>query len=165
MPKAKNGSQSAAESILRNPSSSGSDGDQADTKKKTSKSNRSVTFSLGDKQSTPTSPNGSDTSSLPVKGLDAATAMSSRATRSMRRQAITEKDPVKKGSAIKKGTSKKLMDANLKKDYAKANSSSSKNMKKVAGDKDEEVVKVKLNTGTLYLYKGLDRRAVFVRRV
>lgn len=30
---------------------------------------------------------------------------------------------------------------------------------------DEEVIKVKLNTGTLYLYRGLNRRAVFIRRV
>jgi hypothetical protein len=37
--------------------------------------------------------------------------------------------------------------------------------KKGTGGKEEEVVKVKLNTGTLYLYKGLHRRAVFVRRV
>jgi hypothetical protein len=50
----------------------------------------------------------------------------------------------------------------------KRNGSSNSNTamsKKGTGGKEEEVVKVKLNTGTLYLYKGLHRRAVFVRRV
>lgn len=37
--------------------------------------------------------------------------------------------------------------------------------KKNAEGNEEEVVKVKLNTGTLYLYKGANRRAVFVRRL
>jgi hypothetical protein len=38
-------------------------------------------------------------------------------------------------------------------------------MKKGASGKDEEVVKIKMNTGILYLYKGLERKAVFVRKV
>ena len=56
----------------------------------------------------------------------------------------------------------------MKKEFVKSHSSSNNSTtikKKGAGGKDEEVVKVKLNTGTLYLYKGLHRRAVFVRRV
>ena len=38
------------------------------------------------------------------------------------------------------------------------------NDKKAKLSVDDEVVKVKMNTGTLYLYKGLNRRAVFVRK-
>lgn len=38
------------------------------------------------------------------------------------------------------------------------------NAKRTRSAVDDEVVKVKMNTGTLYLYKGLNRRAVFVRR-
>lgn len=169
---AKTISQAANDSILRHPSSSGSDGDPADHQQKkrgssAAKTNRSVTFSLGGNQSTtPTSPSVSD-ASLPAKS-DANGALSARAKRSKRRQAKIEKDPAKKGSAMKKTTNKKTIEASIKKEYSKG-SSSSKNdttiMKKGVGGKEEEVVKVKLNTGTLYLYKGLNRRAVFVRRL
>lgn len=37
--------------------------------------------------------------------------------------------------------------------------------KRIKTDDGEEVVKVHLLTGTLYLYRGLHRRAEFVRRV
>jgi hypothetical protein len=62
--------------------------------------------------------------------------------------------------------SKKSYESNLKKQYMKGSSSNTGTtmMKKGTNGKDEEVVKVKLITGTLYLYKGLHRRAVFVRR-
>lgn len=69
---------------------------------------------------------------------------------------------------MKKEINKKIIVASIKKEYSKASSLSRNDttiMKKGAGGKEEEVVKVKLNTGTLYLYKGLNRRAVFVRRV
>jgi hypothetical protein len=39
------------------------------------------------------------------------------------------------------------------------------NAKRIKSDDGEEVVKVNLLTGTLYLYRGLHRRAEFVRRV
>ena len=132
------------------------------SKKKTAKANRSVTFSLGNDQSLTASPTGSETSSLPGKGSEAGGAASARARRSERRQAQIEKDPVKKGpAAMKKGTNKKDIEANTKNTSAGKKNSS----KKGIGGKEEEAVKVKLNTGTLYLYRGVNRRAVFVRRV
>ena len=41
---------------------------------------------------------------------------------------------------------------------------SPESLKRIHATAEDEVVKVKLNTGTLYLYKGFIRRAVFVRR-
>lgn len=167
---AKNSTQSTSESILRHPSTSGSDGDQVDHQQKKSssaKSNRSVTFSLGENQSSP-SPSVSD-ASLSVKGnVTNAAALSVRAKRSKRRQAKIEKDPAKKVTGKKSTSSKRSVESSMKKEFVKSHSSSNNSTtikKKGAGGKDEEVVKVKLNTGTLYLYKGLHRRAVFVRRV
>mmetsp|Transcript_15787 Transcript_15787/g.19252 ORF Transcript_15787/g.19252 Transcript_15787/m.19252 type:complete len:190 (+) Transcript_15787:84-653(+) len=161
----KNFTQSAGESILR---SSGSDGDennqssqlkQKKVSSSVSKNNRSVTFSL-DNQSPP-SPSISDASSS-IKGR----GVSARAQRSMRRQAKIETDPSKKSSMIKKGYNKRQMEYNIKKEFNKLVASDTTTiMKKGAGGKEEEVVKVKLNTGTLYLYKGLHRRAIFNRRV
>ena len=122
---------------------------------------RSVTFSM-DTQSAPPSPSVSD---------ESAKKKSARAQRQARRQAQTQKDPIKKGSAIKKVMGKKSFDSKRRVEVKKAkrNSSSNNNtttiMKKGAGGKEEEVVRVKLNTGTLYLYKGFNRRAVFVRRL
>ena len=80
----------------------------------------------------------------------------------MRRQAKIEKDPVRKGpssiSISNKKSGLKPRRAEMKGKKSSQSSSSKKG-------KDEEVVKVKLNTGTLYLYKGSHRRAVFVRRL
>jgi hypothetical protein len=113
-----------------------------------------VTFSL-EKQSPP-SPSASDASS--------SLHVSARAARSARRQAKIETDPVQKVPSIE--PSKKLHKRRLDMKSVKRNgSSNASNMKKSAGGKDDEVVKVKLVTGTLYLYKGVHRRAVFVRRV
>ncbi len=160
----------SGDSILRNPSSSGSDGDQADSQHKrkasaATKSNRSVTFSLGANNSTPASPSASD-ASLSIKGsAAAAAALSARAKRSKRRQAKIEKDPTKIASAIKKDNGKKSIEGSIPKKLVKGKATKNSSTKKGLGGKEEEVVKVKLNTGTLYLYKGLHRRAVFVRRV
>jgi len=145
----KAGYESTHDSNPRNASSS--DGENG--KKKT----RSVTFSL-EKQSPPSpSASASDTSN--------ARRVSARAARSARRQATIETDPSKKGSA---NSSKKAFKRRNEMKSMKRNGSSNSNTamsKKGTGGKEEEVVKVKLNTGTLYLYKGLHRRAVFVRRV
>lgn len=141
-------SQSAHDSNPRNASSS--DGENG--KKKT----RSVTFSL-EKQSPPSpSASASDTST--------ARRLSARAARSARRQAKIETDPTKKGSNANPAK-KAFKRRNEMKNMKRNGSSNATTTKKGAGGKDEEVVKVKLNTGTLYLYKGLHRRAVFVRRV
>lgn len=135
--------------IPRN-TSSGSDGEQ-NGKKKT----RSVTFSL--EKESPPSPTVSETSS--------ARRLTARAARSARRQATTEVDPTgmpmdQNGNTTKK-VFKRRMDVKNKRNSSNNVGSS---LKKKSG-KEEEVVKVKLNTGTLYLYKGLHRRAVFVRRI
>mmetsp|Transcript_26312 Transcript_26312/g.38989 ORF Transcript_26312/g.38989 Transcript_26312/m.38989 type:complete len:172 (+) Transcript_26312:56-571(+) len=141
-------SQSANDSNPRNASSS--DGENG--KKKT----RSVTFSL-EKQSPPSpSASASDTST--------ARRLTARAARSARRQAKIETDPTKKGSNANPAK-KAFKRRNDMKNMKRNGSSNATTTKKGAGGKDEEVVKVKLNTGTLYLYKGLHRRAVFVRRV
>ncbi len=129
------------------------------------RSSRSVTFSLGGNNTTPTSPSASD-ASLSIKG-NAASGLSARAKRSKRRQAKIEKDPSKTPSASKKDIVKKSIDATSKK-LGKGKGSGKNggaNKKGANGNGEEEVVKVKLNTGILYLYKGLHRRAVFVRRV
>lgn len=140
-------SQSTQDSNVRNVSS-GSDGDNG--KKKT----RSVTFSL--EKQTPPSPSASDASS--------SLHVSARAARSARRQAKIETDPVKK--VLTTEPPKKVHKRRLEMKSVKRNgSSNASSMRKGAGGKDEEVVKVKLLTGTLYLYKGVHRRAVFVRRV
>ncbi len=125
--------------------SSGSDGENG--KKKT----RSVTFSL--EKESPPSPSVSDTSS--------SRRLSARAARSARRQAKIEVDPVAKdqiGTSTKKVFKRRM-------DVKRNNATSVGASLKKSSDNEEEVVKVKLNTGTLYLYKGLHRRAVFVRRI
>ncbi len=129
----------------RQASSSDGDNNGSQSSQNGKKKTRSVTFSLG--KENPPSPSVSDTSS--------ARRVSARAERSMRRQAKIETDPVKKGS----NTNKKLSR------YVKRNPINSSSNSKKNGGKDDEVVKVKLNTGTLYLYKGSVRRAVFVRRL
>mmetsp|Transcript_12715 Transcript_12715/g.23837 ORF Transcript_12715/g.23837 Transcript_12715/m.23837 type:complete len:173 (+) Transcript_12715:90-608(+) len=141
-------SQTTQDSNAR-PVSSGSDGDNG--KKKT----RSVTFSL-EKQSPP-SPSASDASS--------SLHVSARAARSARRQAKIETDPIKKVPSIEPPKNKLQKRRFDMKSVKRNGSSNASSMKKGAGGKDDEVVKVKLITGTLYLYKGRHRRAVFVRRV
>jgi hypothetical protein len=110
----------------------------------------------------------SETSLSTNNATETSAGLSARARRSKRRQAQIETDPTKTGSSIKKVIGKRALDSKIKKDYTKGSSMSNIGttmMKKGAGGAEEEVVKVKLNTGTLYLYKGLNRRAVFVRRV
>lgn len=145
--------QDACEPILRPGSPSGSD-DQADQKKKS----RSVTFSLD--TPVPPSPSISDASSSMKR------AVSARAERSLRRQGKIEKEQVQKGPTVTKFGMKpgRRIDKNGLKQSNTSNNSTTIIRKGPSG-KDEEVVKVKLNTGTLFLYKGVNRRAVFVRRI
>ena len=79
---------------------------------------------------------------------------SARAARSQRRQAMIEEtvpEPDKKGG-LKRAAP------------GGPGGAEDENDKKAKWSVDDEVVKVKMNTGTLYLYKGLNRRAVFVRK-
>ena len=99
----------------------------------------------------------SDSSAPPMKkgkgGAGRADRAASRAQRSQRRQAmiaetVTEEVVKKTSVGSKRAADTAADDENGKK-------------AKLA---DDEVVKVKMNTGTLYLYKGLNRRVVFVRK-
>lgn len=143
----------SSEPILQPGSTSGSD-DQTDPKKKSR-----VTFSQD--TMVPPSPSISDASSSMKR------AVSARAQRSLRRQAKIEKDPVQKGCSTGNKFSIMKPRRRIDKNDQQANSSmnSTTIMRKGPSGKEEEVVKVKLNTGTLYLYKGVNRRAVFVRRI
>ena len=131
--------------------------DEVETSLKSNKSSkkksRSVTFHLS--SGSPPSPSVSETSSK--------AAVSARAERSLRRQAKIGDDPVKIASSIKKiSSSRNGLDM---KKRIESKHSGTTIMKKGASGKDEEVVKIKMNTGILYLYKGLERKAVFVRKV
>ena len=112
-----------------------------------------VTFSLD----TPAllSPSTSVASSMSMKDT-----VSARAERSLKRQRQIEKEQVQKRQISGKKFTKQ-------KNGAKRSDSvetSTTIFKKGPNGKKEEVVKVKLNTGTLFLYKGINRRAVFIRR-
>lgn len=76
-------------------------------------------------------------------------AVTARAERSLRRQRQMDE----------------MTPANIKRNATRPVHKSTTNAKRVTNTKDEEVVKVKLNTGTLYMYRGENRRVVFVRRV
>uniref|UniRef100_A0A7S2S868 Uncharacterized protein n=1 Tax=Eucampia antarctica TaxID=49252 RepID=A0A7S2S868_9STRA len=106
---------------------------------------RRVTFSMD--VSTPASPSVSDISS------QNRAKVSARAQRSLRRQAnietVAAKVVPRSAAAIKRGR--------------KQSPATSSKRGKPADD--EEVVKIKLNTGTLYMYRGLNRRVMFVRRL
>ena len=165
----------------RLPSTSGSEDQDMPSIKR-----RTVTFAL-DAIPPESEPVQSSPASISEDHASAA-AVSARAQRSLRRQAKIEKNPKKKKSLLRHHSrsssgrfsnstaSSKLCDGNLKRNLATASisnrgrsltkcSSNTSSTKKGLSDKDEEVVKVKLNTGTLYLYKGVNRRAVFVRRL
>mmetsp|Transcript_28465 Transcript_28465/g.66820 ORF Transcript_28465/g.66820 Transcript_28465/m.66820 type:complete len:269 (-) Transcript_28465:123-929(-) len=86
-------------------------------------------------------------------GVDRGDRAASRAARSQRRQAKIE-------VTVTEEVSKKTSGAKRPADAAAADDENGKKAKPA----DDEVVKVKMNTGTLYLYKGLHRRAVFVRK-
>ena len=91
---------------------------------------------------------------------DASSSMkrvrSARAERSLRRQVKIEKELGTKGPTITKPgmkASRRRIDKNDLKQTI---------YRKGPSGKEEEVVKVKLITGTLFLYKGTNRRDVFV---
>jgi len=89
--------------------------------------------------------------------------VSARAQRSSRRQSTIEVDC--KSSEVSK-ISHKTTKRGVKrseKSVKSAKKSSIQKIKKKSNGKDEDVIKVKLNTGTLYLYRGLNRKAVFIR--
>ena len=143
---------------------SGSDAENADISRKKAR----VTFSMDvGSQSSPvsTSDNHSKDIGAPSKDVvghtqksnDDSKLRSARAQRSLRRQAKVYKE-VGHGARSQRAVS-------LKKQLSGSNidlNSSALPKRKV--NQSEEVVKVKFNTGTLLLYKGQNRRAVFLRR-
>jgi len=89
--------------------------------------------------------------------------VSARAQRSSRRQSTIEVDcKSSEVSNISQKTTKRGVKRS-EKSVKSAKKSSIKKIKKKSSGKDENVLKVKLNTGTLYLYRGLNRKAVFIR--
>jgi len=108
--------------------------------------------------STPASPSVSDVSSPHNNNTG---NVSARAQRSLRRQANIETVTAKAPS--QRSTTNTNNRKRGRRHSGPVNSSKAK--KKVKSADDEEVVKIKLNTGTLYMYKGLNRRVSFVRRL
>ena len=93
-----------------------------------------------------------DPTPLPQSKPEPGGKRSAREQRSLRRQAKIDEDAVVVDKRKRGSSSVAESDDN---DLKRSRSSK---------DAGEEVIKVKLNTGTLYLYRGLKRRAVFVRR-
>lgn len=90
-------------------------------------------------------------------GMSRKDRVSAREARSRRRQAKIDEDAVPPGTEIVGGKRLLALDGHI-------GPPSNKKLKNNESD-DGEVVKVKLLTGTLYLYRGAQRRAEFVRRV
>mmetsp|Transcript_24837 Transcript_24837/g.36751 ORF Transcript_24837/g.36751 Transcript_24837/m.36751 type:complete len:236 (-) Transcript_24837:80-787(-) len=126
---------------------SGSSGEGEDEKKR---KNKSVSFS-----DTGTPAQSDDSSSSAKKA-------SAREQRSLRRQAKIDEEVVFTVPIGGSRSSKRRLPSSRSGSGGNINSSN----KRVKGENgNEEVVKVKLLTGTLYLYRGLHRRAEFIRRV
>jgi hypothetical protein len=90
-------------------------------------------------------------------GMSRKDRVSAREARSRRRQAKIDEDAVPPGTEVIGGKRLLALDDHIA-------PPSNKKPKHNESD-DGEVVKVKLLTGTLYLYRGAQRRAEFVRRV
>lgn len=124
-----------------NSPATGAGGDDDSDKKKSSPS-----------VSNENSPTASDESGTDANGKKKSSA---REARSNRRQEMIDESGGVLASAVP------AFNSNKRRMNAVAQSKS----KKRARDGDEQVVKVKLLTGTLYLYRGQHRRAEFIRRV
>lgn len=136
---------SGGDSKTSNMSSEGETGDETKGSKKAGKKN--VQFH---EDSIASSDVDSETSGRPRSARD---RVSAREARSRRRQAKID-EPGE--GEILDGGKRMLPQEPISSKMAKRHHS---------GDGDGEVVKVKLLTGTLYLYRGEQRRAEFIRRV
>lgn len=120
------------------------------------KDKKSVTFSNEN------SPIGSDESSTQETGTEGGN-VSARESRSLRRQTmIDESDGV---LAWTSGTGNLTAGGKRRLPPGGSNGKNGSKSKRPRQDGDDSVVKVKLLTGTLYLYRGRNRRAEFIRRV
>jgi hypothetical protein len=121
------------------------------------KDKKSVTFSNEN------SPVGSDESSTQETGTEGGN-VSARESRSLRRQTmIDESDGVLAWTSS--GTGNLTAGGKRRLPPGGSNGKSGSKSKRPRQEGDDSVVKVKLLTGTLYLYRGRNRRAEFVRRV
>jgi hypothetical protein len=120
------------------------------------KDKKSVTFSNEN------SPIGSDESSTQETGTEGGN-VSARESRSLRRQTmIDESDGVLAWTSV---TSNLTAGGKRRLPPGGSNGKNGSKSKRPRQDGDDSVVKVKLLTGTLYLYRGRNRRAEFIRRV
>jgi hypothetical protein len=92
--------------------------------------------------------------------------VSTREQRSRRRQAKIDVDPVT-SIELSQGAGLEQLppSTTIIKKRQRPPPVNCKNTKRTKTDDSQEVVKVNLLTGTLYLYRGLNRRAEFVRRI
>jgi hypothetical protein len=133
------------------------DADAKDAASDDKKDKKSVTFSNEN------SPIGSDESTTQETGTEGGDVISSREARSLRRQTMIDES-----DGVLAWTGGSNLTATGKRRLPAGGSGSSKNgskSKRPRQDGDDSVVKVKLLTGTLYLYRGRNRRAEFIRRV
>ena len=108
---------------------------------------KSVTFS----ESSPVGSEGESSSGVPGESAERKRALASaREQRSLRRQTKDDDDDGTTGA-------KRTRQGPIKNSGLPSNS-------KRARRTDDEVIKVPMLTGTLYLYRGLHRRAEFVRK-
>jgi hypothetical protein len=132
------------------------DADEGSKDVASDKDKKSVTFSNEN------SPVGSDESSTQETGTEGGN-VSARQARSHRRQTmIDESDGVLAWTA---GTGNLTATGKRRLPSGGSNSKNGSKSKRPRQDGDDSVVKVKLLTGTLYLYRGRNRRAEFIRRV
>jgi hypothetical protein len=141
-------------SVGKNSGTSSEDGEvtgDEPKKGKSSSSKKTVQFTKGSNDGD----DGSDDSSTPETAAARKSRVdraSAREERSRRRQAkIDEEIPIGPGEVV--GGKRRPPPPPLSKN------------KRQRTEEDGEVVKVKLLTGTLYLYRGRQRRAEFIRRV
>lgn len=144
---------SAAETAIESKGSGASgEGDKSDDNKKSEEDAKAVQFQ---KSGTLSNDSADDSGSPEEMSRSARSRASAREARSRRRQAMIDDASVPPGTEILAGKRKMPPPPGHR----------SKQFKTEAYAEDGEVVKVKLLTGTLYLYRGAQRRVEFVRRV
>jgi hypothetical protein len=140
-------------------------GSEAENTDATARKKSRVTFSMDiGSQSSPMSASDNQSKDVAIPPKDSSSNVSrklvdrsARAQRSLRRQTNVVKEP----DHVARNQQKLGL---LKRQLVSANESNPSLLQKQKANKNEEVVKIKLNTGTLLLYKGANRRVVFLRR-
>eukprot|EP00521_Asterionellopsis_glacialis_P016616 CAMPEP_0195294460 /NCGR_PEP_ID=MMETSP0707-20130614/15060_1 /TAXON_ID=33640 /ORGANISM="Asterionellopsis glacialis, Strain CCMP134" /LENGTH=266 /DNA_ID=CAMNT_0040355441 /DNA_START=42 /DNA_END=842 /DNA_ORIENTATION=- len=146
-------SSTSSQKSKSNGGTSGRDEDLIDRKKK-----KMVAFSEAGSPMASDN-NGADSSSPLTDGK-----VSAREQRSLRRQAMIQEDAPLSLPDEKSHKKKRSLEVLLNKCGNGSKAGPNCNHGNKRPRKDEEVVKIPMNTGTLYLHRGLHRRATFVRR-